>query len=91
MPRTVEEILEDADQLAGRFDAHEPDPESIRHAVALGDVRHAFLARAETERQLSEAVAAAHDQGHSWASIGAMVGTSGEAARQRYGHADPKR
>lgn len=26
-------------------------------------------------------------QGHSWSSIGAMVGTSGEAARQRYGRA----
>jgi hypothetical protein len=27
----------------------------------------------------------ARHNGHSWASIGAMVGTSGEAARQRFG------
>jgi hypothetical protein len=31
-------------------------------------------------------VSVARAGGHSWAVIGSMVGTSGEAARQRYGH-----
>jgi hypothetical protein len=35
---------------------------------------------------MSDAVAVARAEGHSWATIGAMLGTTGEAARQRYGH-----
>jgi hypothetical protein len=91
MPRTVEEILDQADELANRFETHEPDPDDVHDAASLRKVRRAFLARAETERQLAEAVAAARAERHSWASIGAMVGTSGEAARQRYGQTAPKR
>lgn len=91
MPRTVEEILDQADELAARFEGHEPEPNDIHDAAALRGVRRAFLARAETERQLAEAVATARADGHSWASIAAMVGTSGEAARQRYGQTAPKR
>lgn len=77
MPRTAQEILDNADELAARFENAESD--DLRDATALRTVREAFLARADTERTL-------HD-GHSWSSIGAMVGTSGEAARQRYGQA----
>ena len=51
---------------------------------ALRAVRLAFQSRAAAERGLADAVALAREEGHSWASIGAMVGTSGEAARQRY-------
>lgn len=83
MPRSLEEILEQADELAARFEAHEPD--EVVDASALRAVRSAFLDRAEAERRLADAVSVAHAQGHSWATIGAMVGTSGEAARQRYG------
>ena len=84
MPRSIEEILEQADELAARFEDHEPGPTS--DATALRVVRLAFLDRAEAERRLADAVAVARAEGHSWAAIGAMVGTSGEAARQRYGH-----
>jgi hypothetical protein len=51
----------------------------------LRGVRLAFQARANAERGLADAVTVARADGHSWAAIGAMVGTSGEAARQRYG------
>jgi len=85
MPRTAEEIINQAEQLAARFEAHEPEPDEVRDAAALRDLRLAFLARAEAERQLADAVATSRGEGHSWASIGAMVGTSGEAARQKYG------
>jgi hypothetical protein len=33
-----------------------------------------------------DAVRHARERGYSWAFIGSLVGTSGEAARQRYGH-----
>jgi hypothetical protein len=91
MPRTVAEILDQADELAARFEAHEPDPSGVVDATALRAVRHAFQARAEAERQLADAVSVARAEGHSWAAVGAMVGTSGEAARQRYGRPVPKR
>ncbi len=91
MPRTVKEILEQADELAARFEQHDPDPTNVKDAAALRSVRLAFQDRADAERRLAEAVALARVQGHSWAAIGAMVGTSGEAARQRYGQPAGKR
>lgn len=90
MPRTAQEILDHADELALRFEQFDPDAATSREASALHAVRLAFLARADAERRLGDAVAAARDQGHSWSSIGAMVATSGEAARQRYGQHVPK-
>ena len=85
MPRNLKEILEQADKLADRFESHDPNADHMKDAEALRAVRKAFQARAQAEAQLSEAVAVARAEGHSWAAIGAMVGTSGEAARQRYG------
>lgn len=86
MPRTAKEILDQADQLAARFEAHEPNVAKIKEAASLRAVREAFQSRADTERRLADAVSVARAEGHSWAAIGAMVGTSGEAARQRYGN-----
>jgi hypothetical protein len=86
MPRTAKEILDQADELAARFEAHDPDPAEIKDAASLRAVRLAFQARADAERHLADAVSVARAEGQSWAAIGAMVGTSGEAARQRYGN-----
>jgi hypothetical protein len=80
----MSEILEQADALAQRFEDYEPQPEDERDAGALRDVGHAFTAKARAEADLAEAVARARAAGHSWTAIGAMLGTSGEAARQRY-------
>jgi len=85
MPRTAQEIVRRADQLAKRFEEHEPESENVADAAALRRVRKAFLRRAATEQAVEDAVHAARGDGHSWAAIGAMLGTSGEAARQRYG------
>jgi hypothetical protein len=85
MPRTAQEILDTADELAARFEQIESG--DLRDATALRTVREAFLARADTERALHDAVVQARHGGSSWSSIGAMVGTSGEAALQRYGQA----
>ena len=51
----------------------------------MAALRSAVLERSEAERHLLEAVRQARDSGMSWAAIGLLVGTSGEAARQRYG------
>jgi len=85
MPRSAEEILARADELARRFEDHDPAPGAVRDASALRDVASAFARLADGERALAAAVRTAREDGHSWAAIGAMLGTSGEAARQRYG------
>jgi hypothetical protein len=43
------------------------------------------MARSEAERSISQAVTEARSHGYSWRTIGALLGTTGEAARQRYG------
>jgi hypothetical protein len=85
MPRSSDEILARADELAKQFEDYDPADDEGIDARSLRDIRHAFLRRAEAEREISEAVAVARAEGHPWAAIGAMLGTSGEAARQRYG------
>ena len=85
MPRTVEEILKHADELAKRFEDYEPSADGDPQVFAA--LRGAVVARSDAERLIREAVEHARASGYSWASIGSIVGTSGEAARQRYGHA----
>lgn len=89
MPRTVEEILSQADKLARRFENGELSSPTTLDGAALRDVRHAFDDVARAEQRLAEAVTVARGYGHPWAAIGAMLGTSGEAARQRYGTKRP--
>lgn len=87
MPRTVEEILAHADELAKRFENHDLGSGRGVEGRSLREVRRAFEAKARAERDLVDAVSVARAEGHSWASIAAMLGTSREAARQRYGQA----
>lgn len=91
MPRSIEEILEQAADLADRFEKHEPAAEKVTDAAALRALRKAFINRAVADSRLADAVSVARANGHSWAAIGSMVGTSGEAARQRYAQPATKR
>lgn len=45
----------------------------------------ATIERARSERQIVEAVTAARRKGLSWQRIGELLGTSAQAAQQRYG------
>ncbi len=82
MPRSLQEILEHADELERSFADHEPA--DVRDAAPLRALRDAVTERAATERRIAEAVTAARQAGVSWSAIGGMLGTSGEAARKRY-------
>ena len=86
MPRSVQDILDHADELAKRFEDYEPSPEDERDPASLKRLREAVLERSNAERSIRDAVNEARSDGLSWSSIGSMLGTSGEAARQRYGH-----
>jgi hypothetical protein len=50
-------------------------------------LERATIARARSERQIVEAVTAARSKGLSWQRIGDILGTSAQAAQQRYGAA----
>ncbi|RIQ34942.1 hypothetical protein [Jiangella rhizosphaerae] len=85
MPYSIEYVLAHADELARRFEEHEPDPSKFKDARPLGDIYRAVQARAQAERDILDAVGRAREAGLPWWLIGSYLGTSGEAARQRYG------
>lgn len=85
MPRKLEQILAQADDLAARFERHESESCELRGARALRTLRRAVLDRARAESEVARRVLLARDGGHSWQAIGPMLGTSGEATLQRHG------
>ena len=86
MPRTVQDILDHADELAKRFEDYEPSRTDERDPEVFAELRRAVLSRSDAERSIKDAVKHSRERGYSWAFIGSLIGTSGEAARQRYGH-----
>lgn len=85
MPRTVQDILDHGDELAKRFENYAPAVEDERDPRAFGELRDAVINRSEAERSVQDAVENAGGEGYSWELIGSLLGTTGEAARQRYG------
>lgn len=84
MPRSVDEILQHADELAARFEDYEPSATDELDSNAVAALRGAVQERSDAERHMIEAIRIARDSGMSWSTIGLFVGTTGEAARQRY-------
>jgi len=90
MGRSTREILENAEALAKRFEEWESDPARLRDAIAIRELHRAFQQAAQAQQEVVERVAAARGEGLSWAQIGAVMGTSGEAARKRFGRVEPR-
>lgn len=84
MPRSTQEIINSADELSRRFEDYEPRAADERPAGAVRKLREAATRRAESERDVAAAVRDARGDGLSWGKIGELLGTTGEAARQRY-------
>lgn len=84
VPRSIDELIAHADEIADRFENYEPQ-DSDRREPPLLALRRLAYRRSLVERELAEAVRDARGAGASWAKIGNELGTSGEAARQRYG------
>ncbi len=84
MPRSIQEILDHGDELARRFEDYEPNPDDER-PVEEYLLERATIARARGERQVVDAVVVARSKGVPWQRIGDILGTSAQAAQQRYG------
>ena len=84
MPRSIQDMLDHADELARQFEDYEPTPSDER-PVAEYQLQRAVIERARGERHLTEAIETARAGGMSWAKIAKLLGTSTQAAQQRYG------
>ncbi len=56
MPRSTQEIIDQADALARRFEDRVPTMSNAKSADSLMGVRQAFLSRADAEQVLMDAV-----------------------------------
>ena len=82
MPRTTKDIIDQSEELAARFEVADS---TNGHVDAVAQLRDAIVARVNGEAAVVDAIANARAVGMSWSAIGVLVGTSGEAARQRFG------
>jgi hypothetical protein len=85
MPKSSRQIIDHARSLAAVFEAYEPRVEDERDVEPFHALRRAVDERASAEHAVRNAVRAARAARWSWANIGAVLGTSGQAAQQRYG------
>lgn len=85
MPRSLSDLIANADALADAFENSDPQPEDFDAPVpSLMAVKLAAFRRSQAEKDLADAIRAARDAHLSWRELGDAIGTSGEAARQRY-------
>lgn len=86
MPRSLSQILsdEEAARLADIAERYDPQPGDRVELPVRVRLQKAALRRAHAEREVLDAVASARAEHVSWAQIGQVLGTSGEAARHRY-------
>lgn len=83
--RSIDDIRARADELADAFEDYEPEPGDQDVPVPpVMTVKLAAWRRDTAERELADAVRSAREQRLSWREVGEAIGTSGEAARQRY-------
>jgi len=83
VPRSIQEILDQAEELARRFEEFDTRLEDER-SVEEYLLRRAALSRLRSERQTADAVIAERAAGISWRKIGEILGTPAQAAQQRY-------
>lgn len=84
-PRSIEDIKARAGEFADAFEDYEPTPGDLNAPLQpVMAVKLAAWRRDTAERELADAVLAAREQHLSWREVGQAIGTSGEAARQRY-------
>ena len=84
MPRTVDEILQHADQFAARFVDYGPDPADEFDPEAVALLRAEIQERSDAERHVLDAVKAARQAGMSWAMTPRAPAHPGEVLLEEY-------
>lgn len=86
MPRTREQLQQAADDAERWLDSLDPDAiaSPAADATHLRRIGAAVSAHAASQAELAASVAAAREHGHTWAQIATMLGTSRQAAQERY-------
>lgn len=85
MRRALTKLTANADRLADAFENHEPASEDVDATLrAFMAVKLAAFRRSQAKKALAHAVHNGLDAHPSWRQLGEAIGTSGEAARQRY-------
>jgi hypothetical protein len=89
MPRTREQLQKAVAETEAWLD--QLDPEAIASpdasAADLRGIGEALHAVAASDLRLAEQVATARANGRTWTQIGAVLGVSKQAARERFGEA----
>ena len=83
MSRTLQQILDNADELADRFEAFDPS-EAVEVPVAEYLLHRAVRAHPNDQARLIEALATAREAGTPWTRIGEILGMSGPDAEEWY-------
>lgn len=84
--RSIEDIRARAEEFADAFENYDPKlGDEDLPLTPMMAVKLAAWRRDSAERQLADAVRTAPEHRLSWREGGEAIGTSGEAARQRYG------
>lgn len=89
MPRNAQSIIDHADELAAAFEVAEPKPLDDDQHAAVFDLRDAVVERGRAEAKVQAAVTRARAAGVSWTVLATVLGTSRQAAQQRYGESSP--
>ncbi len=86
MPRTREQLQQAADDAERWLDSLDPAAIASPDADAshLRRIGAAVRAAATSQVELADAVAAARQHGHTWTQVATMLGTSRQAAQERY-------
>ena len=85
MPKTSQEMIDHAESLVQRFENYEPRTEDERDLRPYRALERAVHERANAERVVGESVAEMREARWTWLDIGSILGTTGQAAQQRYG------
>ena len=91
MPRTTAQIQQAALDAEEWLDSLDPDETPGLDATDLRAIAAAVAELGDADQRLHDAVNTARANGHTWTSIGAVLGVSKQAATQRYGEAHATR
>ena len=85
MPKSVQEVIDALEKYEEMIEKFAPSSNDEVDAETFRLLREAALERIKLEKQISILVNQARENNFSWSFIGTILGTTGEAARQRYG------